>query len=125
MTTPYDALETRSPDERAADQGRALPRIIAAAQALAGNATRLDGVDAGAVTGADALAALPVLRKDELMAAQGDAPPFGGLASGATSFSHIFQSPGPIYEPGDQNGDWWRFGRDSGSCSRWVLCSTP
>src|SRR5690606_8809587 len=26
-------------------------------------------------------------------------------------FENIFQSPGPIYEPGRRDGDWWRLGR--------------
>ncbi|MEM1007205.1 MAG: phenylacetate--CoA ligase family protein, partial [Pseudomonadota bacterium] len=26
-------------------------------------------------------------------------------------FQHIFQSPGPIYEPGSTDHDWWRMGR--------------
>ncbi len=55
------------------------------------------------------LASLPVTRKDEVLAAQAKAPPFGGhRPSGVT---HIFQSPGPIYEPKVGEGDFWRFGR--------------
>ncbi len=55
------------------------------------------------------LASLPVTRKDEVLAAQAKAPPFGGhRPSGVT---HIFQSPGPIYEPKVREGDFWRFGR--------------
>jgi phenylacetate-CoA ligase len=27
------------------------------------------------------------------------------------AYSHIFQSPGPIYEPGGTTHDWWRIGR--------------
>jgi phenylacetate-CoA ligase len=29
----------------------------------------------------------------------------------AAGFAHIFQSPGPIYEPGNMSHDWWRAGR--------------
>ena len=29
----------------------------------------------------------------------------------AHGFAHIFQSPGPIYEPGGVDHDWWRMGR--------------
>jgi 2'-5' RNA ligase len=44
---------------------------------------------------------LPVLRKSALGAAQGDAPPLGGFTTRpVTEFAHVFQSPGPIYEPG-------------------------
>jgi len=111
MSTHYDALEIRSMDERLADHARALPRAIAAAKALPGNAGRLGGVEPAAITGAEALAALPVLRKSELLAAQAEHPPLGRLAGPIAGFSHVFQSPGPIYEPGCMTRDWWRFGR--------------
>ncbi|MDA9208199.1 AMP-binding protein [Octadecabacter sp.] len=52
---------------------------------------------------------LPVTRKDELLKAQLAAPPFGG--NRPRKLSHIFQSPGPIYEPGLDTDDFWRMGR--------------
>jgi len=55
------------------------------------------------------LASLPVLRKDEYYEKQSQVPPFGG--SKVENATHIFQSPGPIYEPGAVVDDWWRFGR--------------
>lgn len=57
----------------------------------------------------DDLAALPVLRKDALLKAQSMAPPFGAIKT--QNVANIFQSPGPIYEPGGHGADWWRFGR--------------
>ena len=108
----FDTLETRSADERAADLARALPEQIARAKGAAGYAGLLDGVDPAAVTSAEALAKLPVLRKSELSRAQAENPPFGGFTvKPAHGFAHIFQSPGPIYEPGGVDGDWWRMGR--------------
>ncbi|EDZ47486.1 coenzyme F390 synthetase [Rhodobacterales bacterium Y4I] len=108
----FDTLETRSADERAADLARALPEQIARAKTAAGYAALLDGVDPAAVTSAGALAQLPVLRKSELSRAQAENPPFGGFTvKPAHGFAHIFQSPGPIYEPGGVDGDWWRMGR--------------
>ncbi|WP_027235680.1 phenylacetate--CoA ligase family protein [Leisingera caerulea] len=108
----FDTLETRSADERAADLAKALPEQIARAKSAAGYATLLDGVDPAAVTSAEALAKLPVLRKSELSRAQAEKPPFGGFTvKPAHGFAHIFQSPGPIYEPGGVDGDWWRMGR--------------
>jgi len=41
-------------------------------------------------------------------------PPFGGLV--AQKPDHIFQSPGPIYEPGMKSHDWWRIGRFLHAC---------
>lgn len=55
------------------------------------------------------LTGLPVLRKDKLLRVQAETPPFGKIAT--QNVSHIFQSPGPIYEPGGSSPDWWRFGR--------------
>jgi phenylacetate-CoA ligase len=108
----YDQLETRSADERAADLARALPEQIARAKALPGYAGLLDDVDPAAITGAAALAGLPVLRKSELSKAQAAHPPFGGFTTRtAEGFAHLFQSPGPIYEPGGIDHDWWRMGR--------------
>lgn len=108
----FDSLETRSADARAADIARTLPEQIARAQALTGYHGRLQAVDARQVTGAEALAALPVLRKSDLGAAQVSDAPFGGLtAKPLSGFSHVFQSPGPLYEPGALDGDWFRMGR--------------
>ena len=67
----FDALETRSADEREAALRRALPAQIAHAIARApALAARLRGVDPAAVTSRAALAALPVLRKSDLLARQ-------------------------------------------------------
>ncbi|WP_424972576.1 phenylacetate--CoA ligase family protein [Dinoroseobacter sp. S76] len=111
MSEFYDILETRSADQRAADLARDLPAQVARAQALPGYAESLGGVDAASVIDAAALSALPVLRKSTLTEAQTPAAPLGGFAGPATGFSHVFQSPGPIYEPGGIDGDWFRLGR--------------
>ncbi|WP_175583519.1 phenylacetate--CoA ligase family protein [Salipiger sp. HF18] len=113
----YDDLETRSADERATALTEALPAQIARAQKLPGYATSLAGIDAASVTDRAALAALPVLRKSALVSAQGAAAPFGGYAARpAHGFAHVFQSPGPIYEPGGAEHDWWRLGRFLNAC---------
>ena len=64
QTSYFDSLETRSPETRAADLARTLPAQIARAQALPGYAGSLDGVAPDTITNVEALAALPVLRKD-------------------------------------------------------------
>ena len=96
MTTYFDALETRSADERAAAQLAALNTVLGA-----------HGHDA--LDDLSGLAGLPVLRKADLAARQAAEPPFGGLP--VRNATHVFQSPGPIYEPGGSSQDWWRFGR--------------
>ena len=87
--TFYDALETRSDDERRAAQDAALRDI--------------------AGFGLDDLAARPVLRKSELIERQRAQRPFGGITAG--NVARLFQSPGPIYEPGGRGADWWRMAR--------------
>ena len=96
MNTHFDDLETRSPDQRAADQLAALNALLPA-----------NGF--GPLGDLSDLAALPVLRKSDLSQRQKDKPPFGGLP--VSNLAHIFQSPGPIYEPGGVSRDWWRMGR--------------
>ncbi|OGB14971.1 MAG: AMP-dependent synthetase [Burkholderiales bacterium RIFCSPLOWO2_12_67_14] len=119
MTHFFDALETRSPDEREAAQMAALPVQIAHAQAnSAAFAELLKGVDAAGVNSREALARLPVTRKHELLdmqkasrAAGGDA--FGGFSTllRGPAMPRVFASPGPIYEPEGATKDYWRAGR--------------
>jgi len=117
MTQFFDELESRSADRRAADMARALPAQIARAKALPGYRASLGDVDPDAIRSAADLARLPVLRKAGLGQAQSAAPPFGGLtAREAGEFAHVFQSPGPIYEPGGVSRDWWRMGRFLHAC---------
>ena len=100
----FDALETRSADERGADQlvqlNAQLARVAQAQETC---------LIAGPLTDLSGLASLPVLRKSELVAWQAENPPFGGMA--VSNVAHVFQSPGPIYEPGGVSHDWWRMGR--------------
>jgi len=110
--TFFDKLETRSAEERAADLATLLPEQIARAKSAPGFAALLADVDSAKITSVEALASLPVLRKADLSAAQAAQPPFGGFTvKPAHGFAHIFQSPGPIYEPGGVDHDWWRMGR--------------
>ncbi|MGB0497833.1 MAG: phenylacetate--CoA ligase family protein [Rubricella sp.] len=113
MTSFYDDLETRSADARAASLAECVPALIASAKAHApGMKAHLGDIDPGTITTREALATLPVLRKSALGEAQKSAPPFGGFTTRrADGFAHVFQSPGPIYEPGQRGGDWWRLGR--------------
>ncbi len=114
MSEHYDDLETRDPAVREASLFECLRGQIVKAQADApGLARHLDGVEAEALTGRTELARLPVLRKSALTRMQKAAPPFGGLTTRpAAEFDQVFQSPGPIYEPGMSSApDWWRLAR--------------
>ncbi|WP_341862932.1 phenylacetate--CoA ligase family protein [Gymnodinialimonas sp. 57CJ19] len=103
----FDTLETRSADQRAAEQ----LVVVNAQLARLREAEAQDGglVPGGALDSLDDLARLPVLRKSDLVARQAENPPFGGMA--VSNVAHVFQSPGPIYEPGGVSHDWWRMGR--------------
>ncbi|MBL4806366.1 MAG: AMP-binding protein [Rhodobacteraceae bacterium] len=105
MAQYYDSLETRSSDERHADQLQALQAQIAIV-AAAPDACRITGAN---IQSLDDLVSLPILRKSDLSKWQSETPPFGGIPTG--NISHVFQSPGPIYEPGSLGNDWWRLGR--------------
>lgn len=119
----FDALETRSADEREVALRRALPAQIAHALARApALAAWLRGVDPAAVSSRAALATLPVLRKTDLIARQNaaDAPDaLGGFATvgwgesrpAAQRAWRVFSSPGPIREPETGRADYWRMGR--------------
>ncbi len=123
----FDAQETRDPAARAQAVAAALPAQIAAAQAVPALGERLAGVEAASVTTLDALARLPVTRKSELFERQraGRASdPFGGYSAigwralrgmggvgGMGGARRVNQSPGPIYEPEGQRGDYWRVAR--------------
>jgi len=92
----FDALETRSADERATAQ-------------LAGVNAQLAKYGLEALNDLLDLARLPVLRKADLVEKQKANPPFGDIP--VRNIAHVFQSPGPIYEPGGVSHDWWRMGR--------------
>jgi phenylacetate-CoA ligase len=119
----FDALETRSPQQREADLLARLPAQIAHAQQHAPAFARiLQGVDAAAITSRAALARLPVTRKYELLQRQRDQigqagqpghSPFGGFATHGfgKAMPRVFSSPGPIYEPEGTRPDYWRMAR--------------
>ncbi|MEM9967525.1 MAG: phenylacetate--CoA ligase family protein [Pseudomonadota bacterium] len=101
----FDVLETRSSDARAAAQTLALKQCLetinGASDASAADAFHVDSIND--------LAKLPLLRKSDLSARQKAVPPFGGLFT--KNVTHVFQSPGPIYEPGNAARDFARLGR--------------
>jgi phenylacetate-CoA ligase len=109
----YDALEARDPRQREADLLSRLPAQIAHAREHAAfYRNAFAGVDARTIATREALAALPVTRKSELIELQRAAPPFGGLnATPASGLARIFVSPGPIYDPEGRRPDFWHTAR--------------
>lgn len=122
MSQHFDALETRSPQDREAALMAALPAQIAHAQQNStAFAAILQGVDASSVNSRAALASLPVTRKYELLErqqAQRAEDPFGGFSTigwkgllRSAGARRVYQSPGPIYEPEGAAPDYWRAAR--------------
>lgn len=110
MPTFYDDLETRTrADRETAQFTRLLVQIQKAAAAKNSCLTGGDRVQCLAD-----LPHLPVLRKSDLVKWQAENPPFGGIP--VSNITHVFQSPGPIYEPGGSSHDWWRLGRFLHAC---------
>ncbi|MGR3502193.1 phenylacetate--CoA ligase family protein [Pseudaestuariivita sp.] len=103
MAQFFDDLETRSADAREAAQVAALQTQLARV------AAQEDTCLTAEVESLADLAKLPVLRKSDLAGWQTEKPPFGGMV--VENATHVFQSPGPIYEPGGSSHDWWRMGR--------------
>jgi phenylacetate-CoA ligase len=117
MTSFDNSLEQRTPAVREAALMAALPRQVAHAQShAAAFAHILQGVVAARITTRQALAALPVTRKYELLArqqAERANDVFGGFSAvrfGA-NMPRVFASPGPIYEPEGKHADYWRVAR--------------
>ena len=113
MSKHLDALETRSAAERKSALAIRLPQQIAHAKAnTAYFAESLKHIDAASINSVEALAALPVVRKSDLIELQKTRRPFGGLAaSGWGQLGRVFSSPGPIYEPEGRGADYWRTAR--------------
>ncbi|RAI55216.1 phenylacetate--CoA ligase family protein [Roseicella frigidaeris] len=109
----YDALETRDPEARATALAAALPRQVAQARAGAPHyRALLADIDPAAITSPEALVALPVTRKSDLIRQQAEQPPFGGVvATELGALARVFVSPGPIAEPEAAVPDYWRYAR--------------
>lgn len=109
MAAHFDALETRDPAARERALFRKLPKFLAAAAAnCPGWRKRLGGIRAAVISSRAALAAIPVLRKGELMEAQSKFPPFGGFADPKRlDGARYFMSPGPVWEPQTGDGASW------------------
>lgn len=109
----FDARERQDPAQRERDLFARLPDLLAHATAKSGAwAEHLAGHDLAAVTDRDSLAALPVLRKSDLLHRQKANPPFGGFLAGELSgAARVFMSPGPIWEPQAPGLDPWNGAR--------------
>ena len=108
----YDVADTQDAERREADLFARLPRHLSAALPLTpGLRRQLEGIDPAALSDRAALAAVPVLRKSELMAMQAEHPPFGGFLPEGSVPPRVFVSPGPVHEPQPSGADPYRAAR--------------
>ncbi len=114
----FDKKETRSPDQRADDYNKALPALVKlAASKSSGYAELYQDLDLNEIKSTTDLEKLPVLRKSDLKIFQTANLPYGGFTTlEPNELDYIFQSPGPIYEPGSTKPDWWRIARFLNAC---------
>src|SRR3954447_4165734 len=106
MPDHFDSLETRDPSARERDLFARLPAALAHAMAAPGWANHLAAIDPNAIDSRAALAKLPILRKSALLGLQKETPPFGGFnVTPPGKAKRLFMSPGPIFEPEGQTGD--------------------
>ncbi|MCP4494428.1 MAG: phenylacetate--CoA ligase [Gammaproteobacteria bacterium] len=108
MSEFYDQLETRDSQQRLQQQFEALGEQLKHAKHQASAYRQLAVED---VTDWQSFSKLPVTRKSSLLELQKHEQPFGGFAANSIELGNIFASPGPIYEPGSNRPDFWRFAR--------------
>lgn len=113
MSEYFDEFDTYSDTARERKLFDCLPEFLSQAVSdCVGLAAHLNGVELESINNRKALAALPVLRKSALMAAQQENPPFGGFARpGAIAGARVFMSPGPVWEPQVGGLDPWQSAR--------------
>src|SRR5699024_7771315 len=126
MTIFYEARETIDPEQREVNLFQRLPGVLEDARARSSAiAEQLAGIDLPTMDSRQALASIPVMRKQQLLArqhalrsdnTQGDAAEkqrvFGGFSTiGWGDVRRVFASPGPIYEPESHRPDYWGFAR--------------
>jgi phenylacetate-CoA ligase len=113
MSDFFDTADAEPAERREERLFARLPDFLAKAkEAAPALGAWLVGHDAAAIASREALAELPVMRKDDLMALQAANPPFGGMAdSAALKGARVFMSPGPVFEPQGAGSDPWQGAR--------------
>ncbi|KJS10137.1 MAG: AMP-dependent synthetase [Hoeflea sp. BRH_c9] len=113
MTSHFDDRETRQPEAREQETFAKLRTLLERSlKRLPALDSWLGHPDPSGLVDRTALAALPVLRKPDLMEMQEANPPFGGLADpDALKGNRVFMSPGPVWEPQGLGVDPWAAAR--------------
>jgi phenylacetate-CoA ligase len=109
MSEHFDRYETRTPQSRETALLRDLRGIVSVARSRApGLRQQLRGIEISSIKRRADLAAVPVIRKEDLPSLQAETPPFGGLvATRLGALKRLLVSPGMIFEPEGHAKDWW------------------
>ena len=109
MNDHFDRLESRDPAARERAQFKTLKHLLPFCKSRAAGLRRqLKGMDPRDITGREALAALPVVRKSSLKELQTPDEPFAGFAATRiAALGRLYLSPGPIADPEGTAPDWW------------------
>ena len=113
MSEYYDRLETSDAEQRLMHQFQSIrQQLELAKQKAPAYQDLLAEINIEHINNAEDFARLPLTRKSSLLELQKNDPPFGGYSTiAAGRLTNIFASPGPIYEPGSDRPDFWRFAR--------------
>ena len=104
----FDELEIRTLEERDEYNFKKLIKLINIAKQIPYHKNRLEKK----ITNLNDLQKIDVFRKSDLIKLQKKNFPFGNLNfSKINEFSHIYRSPGPIYDLDGHGHNWWRFAR--------------
>ena len=104
----FDSKEVRSSDERENDHLVSLKNLIEKAKTITLHNDRLKHE----ISTLNDLQKIDVFRKSDLIEIQKKNLPFGNLNfKELKEFSHIYRSPGPIYDLDGYGNNWWRFAR--------------
>ena len=104
----FDSKEVRSSDERENDHLVSLKKLIKKAKTITLHSHRLKNE----ISTLPDLQKIDVFRKSNLIEIQRKNLPFGNLNfTELSEFSHIYRSPGPIYDLDGYGNNWWRFAR--------------
>ncbi|MDD5494719.1 MAG: hypothetical protein PHG36_08645 [Dehalococcoidia bacterium] len=130
---PHDKTLERLPTpEREKRLAEKLQRLISYAYDNApGFRSRIDKikVNPSEIVNLEDLQKIPVLRKDDLIQLQKENPPFGGyLAVPLNEIDHVYQSPGPIFDPQRRSrgsSSQSQIGKDMIAMNTWSYHITP
>jgi len=113
MSEYFDSRDTMSAECREAELLASLPKQVAFAKAQTPYFAELfKEIDPVSIDSRETLSKLPITYKSDLVAAQSEKPPFGGMnATPVGDLLRVFRSPGPICEPEGKGDDFWRGAR--------------